>query len=105
MAEEIVEKKVRKTATKKAAPAKKTTTTTKKTATTTKKAKEMAVNIHVQYAGKSISQADIENIVTNAYKEAGNDPKKIKTMETYVKIEDNTVYYVINSTERGHVVL
>ncbi len=92
---------------KKAAPEKKAAPAKKETAkkAPAKKAKEIEVNLHVQYAGKSISQKDIENIVTQNYKDAGNDPKKIKTLETYVKIEDNTVYYVINETERGHVVL
>ena len=39
------------------------------------------------------------------YVEAGNKKSSIKTMETYVKVEDNTVYYVVNDTFRGHVVL
>ena len=39
------------------------------------------------------------------YIAAGNKKSSIKTLETYVKIEDNTAYYVVNSNYRGHVVL
>lgn len=93
--------------------AKKTTatkaTTTKKTAakktTTTKKAETVAISLHVQYAGKELTEQYITDRCIENYVAAGNKKTSIKTMETYVKVEDNTVYYVVNSTFRGHVVL
>ena len=90
------------TATKKTTTAKKTTTTTKKAAP---KKEEMKVSLHVQYGGKSLEEQYITDRVIENYVAAGNKKSSIKTLETYVKIEDNTVYYVVNSTFRGHVVL
>ena len=124
---EVKKDDTKKTTTKKATTTKKTTakstttktaakkttatnaTTTKKTAakktTTTKKAETVAISLHVQYAGKELTEQYITDRCIENYVAAGNKKTSIKTMETYVKVEDNTVYYVVNSTFRGHVVL
>ena len=90
------------TTTKKATTAK--TTTARKTATT-KKAETMHISLHVQYAGRELSHEHITERCVENYIAAGNKKSSIKTLETYVKIEDNTAYYVVNSNYRGHVVL
>ena len=119
---EVKKEDSKKTTTKKATTTKKTTakstttktaakktTATKKTAaketTTTKKAETVAISLHVQYAGKELTEQYITDRCIENYVAAGNKKTSIKTMETYVKVEDNTVYYVVNSTFRGHVVL
>ena len=83
------------------------TTTKKETAkkTITKKAESVVITLHVQFGGKELSEQHINERCIEDYVAAGNKKTSIKTLETYVKAEDNTVYYVVNSTYTGHVVL
>ena len=93
--------------TKKAAT--KTTTAKKTTAKKTTVAKaaseKITISLNVQYAGRELSAEYITERCVEDYVAAGNKKSSIKTMETYVKVEDNTVYYVVDGTFRGHVVL
>ena len=41
--------------------------------------------------------------VKKAWTEAGHKVGDMKTMELYIKPEENSVYYVINGTETGKV--
>ena len=52
--------------------------------------KEIKTTLFVEYFGK-------------AWTSAGNKVGDIKTIELYVKPEDDAVYYVINKTESGKV--
>ncbi len=61
--------------------------------------------LFVQYQGKQVEEKDIVASVKEAWTEAGNKVGDIKTMDIYVKLEDNAVYYVINETESGKVEL
>ena len=58
--------------------------------------KEIKTSVYVQYAGK---EAEVEKLVAaakKAYVAAGHKETDIKTVEIYVKPEENTAYYVIN---------
>ena len=58
--------------------------------------KEIKTAVYLQYAGK---EAEVEKLVAaakKAYVAAGHKETDIKTVEIYVKPEENTAYYVIN---------
>lgn len=101
----------KKTTTKKeAAPKKETTTkkTTTKKETAVKKTaskKEMKVNAIVEHYGRQISEQDIIAHVKRAWTNSGKNEKDIKSIELYIKPEENAVYYVVNETETGAVAL
>ena len=78
-------------------PAEKTTNkkaTTKKTVA--KKEIEKSQNIYIEYQGKQIEQQDIINRVKDAWAQSGHRITSIKTLNIYIKPEDNAVYYVVN---------
>lgn len=83
--------------------AKKATGTAKKAAASTKKAAEKAttkVNTYVEFAGKQIATEELADKVREAYKAEGNKAR-IKSIEIYVKPEENAAYYVINGNAEG----
>lgn len=88
-------------ATKKTA-AKKTTTAKKTTAK-----KEMKVNAVVQYYGQQVEEKTIIANVKKAWTKSasGNKVGDIKTVELYIKPEENAVYYVVNGKDSGAVAL
>ena len=59
--------------------------------------------LFVQYNGKQVEEKDIVASVKKAWTDAGNKVGEIKTMEVYVKPEEDAVYYVINETETGRI--
>lgn len=95
----------KKETTAKRAAAKKETvkkeTTTKRTASR----KALKVNAIVEHYGKQISEQDIIENVKRAWTNSGKAEKDIKSMELYIKPEENAVYYVVNETETGAVAL
>ena len=81
---------------KKAAAPKKEAPAKKATAKKAPVKKEIKTAVYVQYAGK---EAEVEKLVAaakKAYVAAGHKETDIKTVEIYVKPEENTAYYVIN---------
>ncbi len=79
--------------------AKKAATTAKKAASAAKKATEK-VTAYVEFSGKQISTAEIADKVREAYKAEGNKAV-IKSIEIYVKPEENAAYYVVNGDAQG----
>ena len=65
-----------------------------KKASTTKKA-DPKVDVVVEFAGKQIIAKDVKDAVLKAYKKA-NKGVEIKTVEIYIKPEENAAYYVVN---------
>ena len=59
--------------------------------------------LFIQYSGKQVEEKDIVASVKKAWTDAGNKVGEIKTMEVYVKPEEDAVYYVINETVTGKV--
>ena len=85
--------------TKEAAPAAEKKAEAKKPA----KKQEIKTTVSVQYLGKDISDKDMVALVKKQWTASKHKISEIKTMELYVKVEENTVYYVINGTEKGSV--
>ena len=88
----------KKTATKKAAtekaPAKKTTTT--------KKAAAVKAGITLEFNEKSYTTEKLVEIAKDVWVyDLGKDVKDFKTVELYVKPEENAVYYVVNAEVTG----
>lgn len=64
--------------------------------------KEMKSEITVQYAGKSYTQDDLMKIAQDVWRfDLKQKVADLKSVELYVKPEENMVYYVFNGTERG----
>lgn len=80
----------------KTAAAKKTTrktTTAKKTTTGKKAAKEIVIDMEVQGPNQNIN---IIECIKNDWQAKGNKVEDIGHIQTYVKLCDSAVYYVIN---------
>lgn len=56
---------------------------------------EMKTAVVIQYAGKEIVAKEVLEAATKAFKTA-NKGVEIKTIEVYVKPEENVAYYVVN---------
>lgn len=101
-----VEKKtetVKKAAEKKAETVKKAAE--KKAPAKKSPAKKAAPAVYFEFAGKQINVDDIKKAVEDAYVSAGNKASSIKSADLYVKAEDSAVYFVINGTDKGKVIL
>lgn len=73
-------------------------TTAKKAAAAVKKVED----VFVQYGEKEVKVAEVVDQAKAAFKEA-NGRKAIKTVQVYVKPEENAAYYVINSEFTGKI--
>lgn len=99
----------RKTTAKKA-PAKKTAAEKKTTAKKETVKKEAApkkeavkATFHLQFAGKSYTTEDLVKIAKDVWKyDLNQKAGDFKTVELYVKPEENVVYYVINGDVTGN---
>lgn len=65
--------------------------------------KEMKVNAYVEYREKKVEEKTMIADVKKAWTKSGGKVGEIKTMDLYIKPEENAVYYVINGTETGSV--
>ena len=61
----------------------------------------MKSNLYIQFSGKEIKEEDIVAAAKEAWKEAGNKAKDLKTFDIYVKPEESAAYYVINEDFSG----
>lgn len=82
---------------KKAAPAKKAP------AKRSTVKKEIKVKTFVEFYGKQVEESAILAAVKKAWTKSGKKVGDIKTVELYIKPEEETVYYVINGTEGGGI--
>ncbi len=86
--------------TAKKAPAKKTVAAAKKAPA--KKA-EVKASISLQFAGKEYKTEDFVKIAKDVWQyDLGKKVADFKSVELYVKPEENTVYYVINDEVTGN---
>jgi hypothetical protein len=91
------------------AAAKKTTAAKKTAAKKTAEKKETAAKkttvkeqIQLQFAGKTYTTEDLVKIAKDVWKyDLGKKETDFKSVELYVKPEENTAYYVINSDVTG----
>jgi hypothetical protein len=61
----------------------------------------MKSNKIIQFYGKEITLKDLEQKVKKIWREGGKLQKDMKSMELYVKIDENRCYYVINENISG----
>ena len=66
---------------------------------------EMKTSVSVQYMGKDISDKEMIALIQKDWTAKKRKVSEIKTMELYVKVEENMVYYVINGEETGSVAI
>ena len=59
-------------------------------------AKDIKTSVVVQFAGKEVTEKELIAAVKKAYTKKGNKVDDIKTIEIYVKPEENAAYYVVN---------
>ena len=99
--EEPKKTRTRKASTKKTAAEKKTTSKTTKTAKPSAK-KAVKETLHVQFAGKSYTTDELVKIAKDVWKyDLKQKVGDFKSVELYVKPEENVVYYVINGDVTG----
>lgn len=72
--------------------------TTKKTT-----AQKIKTTIFVEYCEKQVQDKDMIAAAKKAWTNAGHKVGDIKTMDLYIKPEEDAVYYVINKTETGRI--
>lgn len=73
----------------------------------TKELKDMFTNTEVktvlQVSGKEINVEEVVDRVKDAYRAENPEGKEVKTLNLYVKPEDNAVYYVVNDSAAGRI--
>lgn len=62
-------------------------------------------NIYIQCFGLEKDTKDYVNQAKEDFIENGNKKSEIKTINIYIKPEDETVYYVVNDTFEGKIPL
>lgn len=91
---------------KKAVPKTSKTTKTGKTGKTGKTEKPaVSQNVYIQFAGKEILEKDIVDQVKQAWVANGHRAASIKSLDVYVKPEENMAYYVVNGKDTGSIEL
>ena len=98
----VAEKKApaKKAAAEKKAPAKKVAA--EKKAPAKKAAVKVQESVNFQFSGKSYTDADLLKICRDVWKyDLNGKEEDLKTVELYVKPEENTTYYVINGSITG----
>ncbi len=65
----------------------------------------MKTAFYVEYAGKQVEEKEIIAKVKEIWTEQGNKIKDLKTLNLYVKPEENAAYYVINEDVDGKIEL
>ena len=67
--------------------------------------KDIKVNAFVEYYGKQVEEKTVIANVKKAWTKSGKKVGDIKTLDLYIKPEENAAYYVINGTNAGAVAL
>lgn len=97
-------KETAKKAPAKKAPVKKTVAAKKETVKeeAPKKVEEVKATVNFQFSGKSYTPDDLLNICKDVWKyDLNGKEEDFKSVELYVKPEENTTYYVINGDVTG----
>ncbi len=97
---EVKKEEAKKAPAKKAATTKKVTTTKKEVV---EKKADTKTEITVQFQGLEVAIASVEEKVKAQFVAEGHRASSIKSLNIYVKPEENSAYYVINEKETGRV--
>ena len=60
-------------------------------------------SMFVEYQGKQVEDKAIIAAVKKVWADSGHKVGDMKTLEFYIKPEEDSVFYVINGTETGRV--
>ncbi len=100
---------VKKAAADKASAAKKTVkkaatkTAAKASAAVNAAKEELTTDVFIQYGDREVPAKDVVARVKEAYVEEGHKLSSIKTVQVYIKPEENAAYYVINKKAAGRI--
>lgn len=61
----------------------------------------MKSTFYVEYYGKQVEDAELIKTAKEIWKKNGKKAADLKSLNLYVKPEENTVYYVFNDDESG----
>ncbi len=62
----------------------------------------MKSTLYIEHLGQQLDDKTLISKVKELWVESGSKLKDIKTINLYVKPEENTVYYVVNDTFKGN---
>lgn len=65
----------------------------------------MKSNFYIEYYGKQIDQAALIKEAKSIWTKSGKKAADLKSLNLYVKPEENTAYYVFNDDETGSFVI
>ena len=65
----------------------------------------MKSNFYIEYYGKQIDQAALIKEAKSIWTKSGKKAADLKSLNLYVKPEENTAYYVFNDDETGRFVI
>lgn len=65
----------------------------------------MKANLYVEFQGKQMDTKDVLAAAKKVWTANGNKVKDLKTVDLYIKPEENAAYYVFNETESGKIEL
>lgn len=68
-----------------------------------KKKEEMKPEVIVQHMGNDISVEKTVDKIVEMYIAEGHYKTSIKSLQVYIKPEENTAYYVINQKQSGKI--
>lgn len=107
--EKVVKEEVKKAAKAPAAEKKVEKKATKSAAKTVKKVEKALIpsavkGLFFEYGDKQVDASELAELAKTAFKENGGKGT-IRSIDLYVKAEDNALYYVINGKESGKVEL
>jgi len=60
-------------------------------------------NTYVQFYGNEVLAADLEKRIKKIWREKGHAVKEMVSIDMYIKVEENTCYYVINGSFTGAI--
>lgn len=61
----------------------------------------MKSTFYLEYYGKQIDESDLLKTAKNIWTDSGKKVSDLKSLNLYVKPEENMVYYVFNEDEKG----
>lgn len=62
----------------------------------------MTMDLFIEYNGKHTDHKVFLDTVKEIWKSEGNKVKDMETVELYYKPQEETCYYVINGSHKGH---
>ncbi|MBR1815723.1 MAG: hypothetical protein IJ763_03390 [Lachnospiraceae bacterium] len=65
----------------------------------------MKSTIYIEYYGKQVEQASLVKEAKSIWTKSGKKASDLKSLDLYIKPEENTAYYVFNEDESGSFVI